>query len=144
MLVIIARHPPPKQGIGWAGGVAVMERTRRVYQELNLCQMLDILREVRVARVAVCAQDQPYITPMYFQMQMEGAELILHLACEDRGLRLACLRQNPCVALEIERESCVGTDVVLALGEAELRPAEDGMRLRVMVEELSGRCVFLE
>ena len=124
--------------------MAVMERVQRVYQELNLCQMLDILREVRVARVAVCAQDQPYITPMYFQMQMEGAALILHLACEDRGLRLACLRENPRIALEIERESCVGTDVVLALGEAELRPAEDGMRLRVMVEELSGRRVFLE
>ena len=58
-----------------------MEMTEWRYQELNLCQLFDILRSERIARLAVVCDDAPYITPMYFQWQLEGDESILHFSC---------------------------------------------------------------
>ena len=120
-----------------------MELVECRYMELNRYQIYDLLRQARVARLAVAAGGQPYIVPMCVQWQLDGDTSILHMASMAGGRKLEILAENDMVALEIEKETCVGTDVVLAQGRCIVLPVEAGVRLAVIVRELSGRRYFL-
>lgn len=113
------------------------------YQELNLYQIYDILRQAYIARLALSADDQPYVIPMHMQWQLDGGTSILHMATSADGHKVDILGKNDRVAVEIERDTCVGTDVVLAQGRCLLLPDAAGLRLAVLVSALSGRRYFL-
>lgn len=114
------------------------------YQELNLMQILDVLREGGVARLALAEDGQPYVVPMAFQLEVRRAQPILHLASPAAGRKINILRQNDKVCLEAERPGCAWYDVVLAEGRATLGAAgEGGAELCVYPHTLSGRRFFL-
>lgn len=114
------------------------------YQELNLMQILDVLREGGVARLGLSGDGQPYVIPMAFQLEVNKAQPILHLASPAAGRKLSILRGNDRVCLEVERPGCAWFDVVLAEGHATLSAAqESGVAIRVYPHTLSGRRFFL-
>ena len=114
------------------------------YQEMNLMQMLDVLRPGGVARLALSEDGQPYVIPMLFQLEVRHAQPILHLASPAAGRKVNILRQNDKVCLEVERPACAWYDVVLAEGRATLGAAgEPGLEICVYPHTLSGRRFFL-
>lgn len=114
------------------------------YQELNLMQILDVLREGGIARLALAEDGQPYVVPVHFQLEVHKAQPILHLASPTVGRKMDILRSNDLVCLEMERPGCAWHDVVLAEGHAVLNAAqESGLHIRVYPHALSGRRFFL-
>lgn len=115
-----------------------------VYQELNLIQVLDVLREGGVARMALCRDGVPYVVPVAFQLEAAGAQPIVHLASPPAGRKMDILRQNDRVCLEVERTACAWIDTVIVEGRASVGMAvEGGVLLRVMPESITGRRFFL-
>lgn len=114
------------------------------YQELNLMQMLDVLRDGGVARLALSQDGQPYVVPVAFQLEVRRVRPILHLASASTGRKMDILRRNAQVCLEVERPACAWFDVVLAEGRAAIGAEEaGGVQLLVYPETLSGRRFFL-
>ncbi|MBR2719283.1 MAG: pyridoxamine 5'-phosphate oxidase family protein [Clostridia bacterium] len=114
------------------------------YQELNLMQILDVLREGGVARLALSEDGQPYVVPMLFQLEVRRAQPILHLASPAAGRKMDILRRSDKVCLEVERPGCAWFEVVLAEGRATLGAAgEAGAEICVYPHNLSGRRFFL-
>lgn len=114
------------------------------YQELNLMQILDVLRAGGVARLGLSGDGQPYVIPMAFQLEVQQAQIILHLASPPSGRKITILRGNDRVCLEIERPGCAWYDVVLAEGRATLGAApEPGVEICLYPHALSGRRFFL-
>lgn len=114
------------------------------YQELNLIQILDVLRSGGLARLALSQDGQPYVVPMAFQLEAQGAQLILHLASPGSGRKMAILRGNDRVCLEIEQPGCAWIDTVLVEGRATAGILQrDGVEIRVHPHSLSGRRFFL-
>ena len=118
--------------------------TQMHFQEMNLVQILDVLRQGGVAHLALSADQQPYVIPMLFQLEVARTQPILHLASPACGRKLDALRINGRVCLEVDRPSCAWYDVVLAEGQAALSPAQEGgVLIRVHPHLLSGRRFFL-
>lgn len=114
------------------------------YQELNLMQILDVLREGGIARLALSEDGRPYVIPMIFQLEVHKAQPILHLASPAAGRKMDILRSNDLVCLEMERPGCAWHDVVLAEGHAVPDKAQEaGVHIRVYPHTLSGRRFFL-
>lgn len=114
------------------------------YQELNLIQILDVLRPGGVARLGLCQDGQPYVVPLAFQLEARGAQLILHLASPAAGRKMDILRRNARVCLEIEQQACAWLDTVLVEGRAAIGAVQEGgVLLRVLPEEVTGRRFFL-
>lgn len=118
-----------------------MEERTLAYQTLNLLQMLDVLRTSDTAVAAVCGGG-PWASVMHVQLEVDGAQPVIHLSCGPEGRRIACLRTDPRMVLLYRRDTCTGTDTVIAEGVAEIIPAEGGVRLRLPVKQLSGRRYF--
>lgn len=114
------------------------------YQELNLLQILDVLRPGGVARLALSEDGQPYVVPMLFQLEVRGTQLIFHLASPANGRKLRILQSNDRVCLEVEQPACAWYDVVIAEGRALLCTTEEpGVELLIYPSSLSGRRFFL-
>lgn len=114
------------------------------YQELNLMQVLDVLREGGIARLALSQDGQPYAVPVAFQLEVRRTRPVLHLASPAAGRKVDILRKNARVCLEVERPAAAWFDVVLAEGRATLGAEENGgMEIAIYPEGLSGRRFFL-
>lgn len=114
------------------------------YQEMNLMQILDVLREGGVARLALSEDGQPYVVPMLFQLEVRRAQPILHLASPATGRKMDILHRNDKVCLEVERPGCAWFEVVLAEGRATLGATQEpGAEICVHPHTLSGRRFFL-
>lgn len=112
------------------------------FQELNLMQILDVLRPGGVARLALSGDGQPYVIPMAFQLEMQGMQPILHLASPAEGRKLDILRGNDRVCLEIELPGCAWIDTVLVEGRATVGALQGGAEIRVQPRTLTGRRFF--
>lgn len=112
------------------------------YQELNLMQILDVLRKGGVARLAVSQDHKPYVVPMAFQLEMQGMRPILHLASPAKGRKVDILRSNDRVCLEIELPSCAWIDTVLVEGRATVDAIQGGVEIRVQPHSMTGRRFF--
>lgn len=118
--------------------------TELCYQELNLVQILDVLRPGGIARLGLSQDGQPYVVPMAFQLEARGTQLILHLASPDKGRKMEILRQNDRVCLEVERQACAWIDIVIIEGYAAIGLKEHGgVLLSVHPRTMSGRRFFL-
>ncbi len=114
------------------------------YQELNLMQVLDVLRSGGLARLGLSAGERPYVVPVAFQLEVRGARPVLHLASPDAGRKVDILRENALACLEVEQPGAAWFDVVLAEGRAALGAAENGgVEIAIHPETLSGRRFFL-
>ena len=112
------------------------------FQELNLMQMLDVLRPGGIARLALARNDQPYVIPMAFQLEMQGVRPILHLASPAQGRKVDILRSNDRVCLEIELPSCAWIDTVLVEGRATVDAIQGGVEICVQPHSMTGRRFF--
>ena len=120
-----------------------MEKHTLTWMELNYMQALDVVRTASSLTAAVSGDDGPYVAEMYFQLEMNGVQPVIHLSTSGEGRIAHCLQALPRMALLFRREHCTGTDVVLAEGTAAITNAEHGLRLRVPVQTLSARRFFL-
>lgn len=114
------------------------------YQELNLLQIFDVLRQVRTARLAVSYEGQPYVVPMHFQFELSGSDTVLHLVSLDQGHKLNALRLNDRVCLELEQPGCAWIDTVIILGRATVGMHEPGRAIELCVTacHMTGRRFF--
>lgn len=112
------------------------------FQELNLMQMLDVLRPGGIARLALARDGQPYVIPMAFQLEMQGVRPILHLASPAQGRKVDILRSNDRVCLESELPSCAWIDTVLVEGRATVDAIQGGLEIRVQPHSMTGRRIF--
>ncbi len=113
------------------------------FQELNLMQILDVLRPGGVAHLALSGDGQPYVVPVAFQLEVQGMRPILHLASPAQGRKVSILRGNDRVCLEIQQPGCAWIDTVLAEGRATVGVAQGGgVEIRVQPNRLTGRRFF--
>ncbi|MGN1021371.1 MAG: pyridoxamine 5'-phosphate oxidase family protein [Aristaeellaceae bacterium] len=113
--------------------------------ELNLMQILDVLRAGGLARLAVSDRDQPYVVPLRYQLEVAGGQVIIHLTTPERGRKADILRRNALVCLEFELPGCAWLDVVVLEGRASvgLRGAGGAADIRVPASALTGRRYFV-
>ena len=114
------------------------------WQELNLLQMYDILRETDMCRLAVEEDGQPWCVPMHFQFEIAKGVTYIHLTMPDHGRKLDAMAMNDRVCLEFERPGCAWLDVLIITGRATVGFYVPGelMHLRVRVQEMSARRFF--
>ena len=94
---------------------------RRKDREItDRAELLRILADARVCRLAMSDAGRPYLVPLSFAM--DGADLVLHSARE--GRKLDILRRNPAVCFEVEE------GVEIDVGPS---PCETGMRFRTVI-----------
>ena len=115
------------------------------YMELNLMQILDVLRAARLTRLAVSDQDQPYVVPMHYQLEVTRGQVIIHLTTPEGGRKAETLRRNALVCLEFELPGCAWVDIALVEGRAAagLREAGKAVDIRVTASVMTGRRYFL-
>ena len=79
---------------------------RRVDREiLDDEQILAIMKQSLVVRVAFFDEQYPYIIPMSFGVQYDAGKFVLYLHCAKEGKKLQLLAKNPHVAFEMESKS---------------------------------------
>jgi nitroimidazol reductase NimA-like FMN-containing flavoprotein (pyridoxamine 5'-phosphate oxidase superfamily) len=94
---------------------------RRKDREItDRAELLRILREARVCRLAMSDGDRPYLVPLSFAL--DGEDLVLHSA--RGGRKLEILRRNPAVCFEVEE------GVAVRVGPS---PCETGMSFRTVI-----------
>ncbi len=94
---------------------------RRKDREItHRAELLRVLAEARVCRLAMSDGDRPYLVPLTFAL--DGGDLVLHSA--RAGRKLDILRRNPAVCFEVEE------GVEVNVGPS---PCETGMRFRTVI-----------
>ena len=91
------------------------------YENLSYQQMLQVLKEAAVCRLAAVYNGTPCVRPLCYTLQMDGCIPVLQLQLTHDGQLLAALAQSPEVLLEIERptrDGCVQS--VLVQGRAQI------------------------
>lgn len=65
-----------------------------------------ILKKCKVLRLGLCGDGIPYVVPLNFGFEWNGAELTLFLHCANEGKKLDLIRQNPnaCVEMDCSHE----------------------------------------
>ena len=112
------------------------------YMELNLMQIYDVLRQAAFLRLGVCSGRQPYVIPMAYQLEIDCAKVILHLASPALGRKTEAVRVNPLVCAEIELPGCGWLDTVVAEGRLTSTPVAGGVHWQLHALSLSGRRYF--
>lgn len=115
------------------------------WQELTPVQCMDVLRQSSVTRAAFFDGESPYVIPLAFQLDADGATPMVRLCMPDHGRKVQCLCACDRVCLEFELPGCAWVDVALAEGPAALDAWEkgEGLALHIRAEKLSGRRFFL-
>ena len=115
------------------------------YMELNLMQMLDVLRGASLARLAVADRDQPYVVPLHYQLEVTRGQVIIHLTVPEGGRKADTLRRNALVCLEFELPGCAWVDTVVMEGRAAAGMREEGRAVDVCVlaASMTGRRFFV-
>ncbi len=83
-------------------------------------ELLRILADARVCRLAMSDAGRPYLVPLSFAL--DGGDVVLHSARE--GRKIDILRRNPAVCFEVEE------GVEIDVGAS---PCETGMRFRTVI-----------
>ncbi|MGN0779199.1 MAG: pyridoxamine 5'-phosphate oxidase family protein [Aristaeellaceae bacterium] len=114
------------------------------YQELNLMQMLDVLRAARLTRLAVADGPQPYVVPLCYQLEVTRGQIVIHLSMPEQGRKVDILHRNALVCLEFELPACAWVDVVVLEGRAAVGMREPGRGMDVCIQAVSmtGRRYF--
>ena len=115
------------------------------YMELNLMQILDVLRAARLTRLAVSDRDQPYVVPMHYQLEVTRGQVIIHLTTPEGGRKADTLHHNALVCLEFELPGCAWVDTAVVEGRAAVGQREAGRAGDILVPAaaMTGRRYFL-
>lgn len=79
-----------------------MRRKDREVTEIQ--EILRIIDQCQVCRVAMVDDAGPYIVPMNFGCSFESNQLVLYFHCASEGRKIDALRQNPQVCFEMDCE----------------------------------------
>ncbi len=114
------------------------------YMELNLMQIFDVLRKAEWTRLAVTLEDQPYLLPLHYQLEVSQGETLIHIVIPDHGRLADILRVSGLVCLEMELAGCAWLDTVLLEGLARVHPHEEleVLGISILVTEMTGRRFF--
>ena len=95
-----------------------MLRCFQQYTPLTREEILDVLRQTQVCRLAVAQDDQPYVVPMRYRWRYdEQGRLWFWLCSPPCGRKLRWMQANSRVALEFEeQEGTAVTHTVLVRG----------------------------
>lgn len=78
---------------------------RRADREItNFSDILSIINECKVFRLAINAPEVPYIVPMNFGCAVENGEIVLYFHCAKEGRKLDLLRADARVGFEMDTE----------------------------------------
>lgn len=115
------------------------------WQELGAVQCMDVLRQSSVTRAAFFDGESPYVIPLAFRLDADGAAPLIRLCMPDHGRKVQALCVCDRVCLEFELPGCAWVDVALLEGTAALDAWEkdEGIALHVRADKLSGRRFFL-
>ena len=75
---------------------------RQDRQITNLADILAILNRCEVLRLALCANNQPYIVPMNFAYQLIDDKVVIYLHCASFGTKVDIMRKNNSVCFEAD------------------------------------------
>ena len=93
---------------------------RREKEITDRAELLRILRDARVCRLALSDGDRPYLVPLSFAL--DGDDLVLHSA--RAGRKIDILRRNPAACFEVEE----GVEIV-----AGATACQFGMNFRTVI-----------
>lgn len=68
----------------------------------NRQEILDIMAQCAVCRIALPAKDAPYIVPMNFGLVQRQGQLVLYFHCANEGRKLALIGQGAAAAFEMD------------------------------------------
>jgi len=116
------------------------------YQELNLLQMLDVLRTAPMLHLALCSQGAPYVIPMHYQLEARGATPVLHMVLPPAGRAMEALLQNSLICAEIDLPAPAWLDTVVISGRGQVGLSEPGRAVEVLLvpREITGRRYFVQ
>lgn len=114
------------------------------FQDLNPCQISDVLRGVVIVRLAVSVDGLPYVVPMHFQMEMDASGTTFHMMSLDSGMKMKGLTNGAGVCLEFEQETCSWMDTVVAAGHVAAADQVPGcaVHLQIHADTMTGRRYF--
>lgn len=76
---------------------------RRKDREItDIKEILAILEACKVMRIAMCRENRPYVVPLSFGYSYENGGFTLYFHCAKEGKKLDWLRENPCLAFEMD------------------------------------------
>ena len=78
-----------------------MRRKDREIRDID--EIVRILNEAQVCRLALFDGEYPYIIPMCFGFDLDGDKLELYFHCAARGKKLDLIKENNRAAFEIDK-----------------------------------------
>lgn len=78
-----------------------MRRSER--EVTSEAEILAIISGCKVLRLGLVDDGKPYVVPLSFGYTMAGSELTIYLHCVQKGRKLAVLKKNPQVCIEMDR-----------------------------------------
>ena len=125
---------------------------RRADKEVvDVPSMLAILDKCEVMRIALCADNMPYIVPMNFAYEVADGAVLIYFHCAKEGKKLDLIRQNNAVCFEAdcsckirEAESACNwsTAYESVIGEGEITIVEDETHKAKALDTLMKRYGF--
>lgn len=115
------------------------------WQSLNLMQQFDVLRGAPFAHLAFLSEGKPALVPMYYQLEVDRSQVILHLTCLTTGRTYAALQGGGPVCLEFDLPGCAWLDTVLVSGHASVGLRDEprhAAELRIKAARITGRRYF--
>ena len=90
-----------------------MQGMRRKDREItNMEEILAIVKKAKVCRVAMSDGEWPYVVPLNFGFSYEGGKLTLYFHSAGEGKKVAILRRNPKVCVELDVPGALQTGEV--------------------------------
>ena len=82
-----------------------MRRTDREITDLN--EIRAILESARVLHLGLNAEEEPYVVPMHYGFLLEDGKLRFYTHCSKEGRKLALLRRDARVFVEIDTDEAL-------------------------------------
>lgn len=103
-----------------------------------------LLAEAKLCRLAVAADNQPYLLPLAVAVEKDpNGDYVFRIQSPLYGMKMEYLRLSRRVALEFERPCPYGAESVVAFGIARFHlPKNGGGRAEIKITpyQISGRC----
>ena len=81
---------------------------RRKDRELSdPAEIRAILERARVLRLGINGEERPYVVPMHYGFEWDGALPVFYVHCAAEGRKLELLRRDPRVFLEIDTDEAL-------------------------------------
>lgn len=76
---------------------------RKDREIIDIPTTLEIIRHCKVLRLAMCADQTPYIVPLNFGYAYEDGVFSFYFHCAGQGKKLDLMAKNPAVCFEMDR-----------------------------------------